>query len=170
MSFGQTHPAALSDASTALQALYYVFQNNPMIGSVLNSYPLSKAAASKGTSYCMYYTSSVLGTGLSECGSRIIQIFESPNTVTPSVPAEASFITIAKYNNFFYGTVLSLLKAQNQSAQQHSYCKQYNIPQEAFPNIPSDSLQISLTVQQIITLGNLACANKPLPANFAQSC
>jgi hypothetical protein len=159
--------SALSNTTSAVQALYYVFQNNAMLGRVLNSYPLSKAALSKGTNYCMYYQSPNNG-GIGENDTRIIQIFEAPTLVTPSTPAEASFITIAKYNNFFYGTVLSLLWAQNQNAQQHNYCKTYEIPLEAFPNVTST--RITLTAQQIIVLGNLAIKSLPLPENFCQNC
>jgi hypothetical protein len=156
---------ALSGATTALAALYYVFQNNAMLGRVLNAYPLSKAAASKGTSYCMYYQSPSTNTGLSEGGERIIEIFQNPNTVTPIVHAEASFITIAKYQNFFYGTVLSLIWAQQQNAQQHSYCKTFDIPEQAFPSVQGSRL-ITLTAGQIILLGNAAIANQPIPSSL----
>ena len=157
---------ALSNTTTVLGALYWVFQNNALLGRVLNAYPLSKAALSKGTNYCMSFQdplNSSVSVGLSS--ERIIQIFEAPNSVTPVNSAEAAFISIAKYNNFFYGTVLSLLWAQNQLSKGNSYCKTYEVPVQSFPDV-SGSRQITLTTQQIIILGNSAIKGQPLPENF----
>ena len=150
--------SCLSTASTPCDVIFHIFCNQNLYGDVITSIHKSRKAREIGGIYCLFFQCPCDKKSITLKGSRILDIYEkSCNICWCNDTERIAGLTII-HADFFGDVLASFNKAKNAKNNMQEFCKNFNIPEILFPNIPPKERSFTISGKKIIELAHKAMA------------
>jgi hypothetical protein len=144
--------SCLSTASNPCDVIFHIFCNKSLYGNVITSIQKSRNAREIGGLYCLFFQCPCDKKSVTINGKRILEIYEkSCNICWCNDTERIAGLTII-YSDFFADVLASFVKANNAKNETKEFCKNFNIPEFLFPNVPPNERSFTISGKKIIEL------------------